>query len=111
MRCKECKYPGAAPSPAIQTNAWVTDRTPPEEMAEAARERNGRDGLCTVPTCRRLATVLDHRVAWTKGGKTCVRNLYPMCEEHHLSKGDSDYQDWLRKQSRTVERRADPPER
>jgi hypothetical protein len=61
-------------------------------MADAAYAANGRDDLqCTVPHCSRFAIVLDHRIAWSTGGKTCVRNLYPMYEQHNLAKGDTEY--------------------
>ena len=88
-------YTCIAPSAADDVDAYVDQHDPPEEMAEAAREINGPDGLCTVPGCTEEGDHLDHRVASTRSGRTCVSNLFPMCERHNLSKGEKDYELWL----------------
>ncbi|NQV15010.1 HNH endonuclease [bacterium] len=50
---------------------------------------------CTVPGCKKDFETLDHRVPWSMSGNTSVDNLFPMCESHNLSKGDTDYQIWF----------------
>jgi hypothetical protein len=48
-----------------------------------------------VPGCRRPAQTLDHRVPFSGGGTTSVINLFPMCNEHNESKGNTPYEVWI----------------
>lgn len=81
------------PSPAKDHRAYVDTHDWPTEMEETVVAVRG--SMCTVPNCNRQAQTLDHRVAWTKGGRTSVENLFPMCTKHNQEKGDQDYQSWL----------------
>jgi len=82
-----------APSPAVQRDAYVDTHEWPWELEQAVVSLKGR--FCIVPGCLKPYETLDHRVAWSKGGRTSVVNLYPMCNKHNESKGDSDYWSWL----------------
>lgn len=87
------------PSPEQQKDAYVDTHNWPEEMEEVVVKIKG--SKCTVPNCKKTAETLDHRVPWSKYEKgTCVNNLFPMCNEHNQSKGDTDYQLWLNGQRR-----------
>lgn len=81
------------PSPTYQHYAFVDSHEWPLEMEVAALAARGKS--CTVPGCFRLASTLDHRIPWSKGGVTSVLNLHPMCEQHNLAKGDLPYDFWL----------------
>lgn len=54
---------------------------------------------CTVPKCNKHYETLDHRLPFSKNGRTSVENLFPMCNEHNQSKGDTDYNVWAILQS------------
>lgn len=91
--CHKCKKTHSPPSPAQQPSAFVDTHNWPQEMEDAVINAKGHN--CTVPGCKKKNETLDHRLAWSKGGKTSVENLWPMCIEHNQSKGDEDYQTWL----------------
>lgn len=91
--CNNCNRSHHPPSPDEQHDAYVDTHEWPVEMEEAVYRLKGTK--CTVPGCDKDAETLDHRVAWSKDGRTSVENLFPMCEEHNNSKKDSDYQTWL----------------
>lgn len=91
--CHGCKHSHYPPSPSVQHDAYVDTHEWPLEMEQNVYSIKGTK--CTVPGCSKRAGTLDHRIAWSKGGNTSVDNLFPMCEEHNNSKGDSDYQPWL----------------
>lgn len=108
MRCphSDCQLLFSAPSPEKDQSAWVDSHEIPLEMASAARVVNRREGvradLCSVPGCCRTATEIDHRIPYhweaeasTNPGKTCVENLFPICHECNVSKGDRNYAWWL----------------
>lgn len=80
------------PSPAQQHNAYVDTHIWPAEMEDAVVELKGNK--CTVDGCDHCYETLDHHVAFSKGGKTSVFNLFPMCNKHNLSKGNLDYYLW-----------------
>jgi len=95
FQCPICHRPHWPPSPSVQRDAYVNDRTPPVEMAEDVYRLKGH--ACTVPRCQNDGDTLDHRIPWEHYKKgTCVDNLFPMCSEHNSSKGEKDYFDWLR---------------
>ena len=81
------------PGPLEQHDAYVDTHAWPDEMEQAVLTLKGFN--CCVPGCYKVFETLDHRVPFSKGGKTSVNNLFPMCEEHNKSKGDSDYSTWL----------------
>lgn len=89
---KELSY--IPPTPAEQHSAYVDTHDWPSEMEQTVKALRGTK--CTVPGCNKTGNTLDHRTAFSKGGKTCVANLYPMCTDHNLSKNDSDYDTWLK---------------
>lgn len=71
-----------------------------DEVAYAVNDARG-NGLCTVEGCPKKADSLDHRIPYDADakpsenpGKTCVRNLHPMCQEHNSSKGNQEYESW-----------------
>lgn len=82
------------PTPAEQHSAHVDTHEWPSEMEKVVVALRGNK--CTVPGCTKTANTLDHRVAYSKGGKTSVDNLYPMCTDHNQSKNDTDYATWLK---------------
>lgn len=81
------------PRPKDQHDAYVDDHNWPEEMEKTVIALKGNK--CTVPDCKKKFETLDHHVAWSKGGKTSVANLFPICNKHNQSKGDKDYEEWL----------------
>jgi hypothetical protein len=91
--CEDCNSPHDPPSSSEQHDAWVDRHDWPDEMERTVYVVRGK--TCTVPGCQKRADTLDHRRAWSKGGRTSVDNLFPMCEDHNQSKGDEDYHDWL----------------
>jgi len=91
--CPTCIRSFIVPSPKEQPKAYVDTHEWPVLMEEQVYAEKGE--MCTVPGCGKRAETLDHRVPYSKGGKTSFENLWPMCEHHNLSKGDEDYADWL----------------
>jgi len=81
------------PGPDDQHDAYVDTHNWPEEMEDVVVKIKGKN--CTVPGCKEAYETLDHRIPWSKDGRTCVKNLFPMCEEHNLSKGNTPYDLWL----------------
>lgn len=92
--CRHCSFQHIPPLPQEQHDAFVDDRTPPEEMEADVYQLKGK--LCTVPGCLKRADTLDHRIPWeiNKRG-TSIENLFPMCAAHNASKGDREYGEWL----------------
>ena len=91
--CHQTKRPYWPPGPAEQRDAYVDTHSWPVEMERVVLNLKGV--RCTVPGCQHRYETLDHRVPWARGGPTSVNNLWPMCNEHNRSKGDTDYQSWL----------------
>jgi len=62
-----------------------TKYTPPRDLAEAVRLR---DGVCREPGCnnRAEACEIDHSLAWASGGVTEFMNLGAFCRKHHKVK-------------------------
>ncbi len=81
------------PTPSQQHEAYVDTHDWPKNMESVVLILKGR--ICTVPGCTHPYETLDHRVPFSKEGKTSVSNLFPMCNEHNKSKGDEDYSAWL----------------
>ncbi|MEU6701653.1 HNH endonuclease signature motif containing protein, partial [Pseudonocardia sp. NPDC046786] len=63
--------------------------TPPEDMADLIR---ARDGLCRGPLCSRPIRDLDHFVPWAQGGTTDTTNLHGLCLHHHKLKDAPGWQ-------------------
>ncbi len=80
------------PTPSQQHEAYVDTHNWPLNMENVVLILKG--SVCTVPGCKHPYETLDHRVPFSKGGKTSVSNLFPMCNKHNLSKGDEDYYLW-----------------
>ena len=93
FECHYCRNPHKPPRPANQFEAYVNTHDWPNEMETVVITIKGKK--CTVPGCKNNSETLDHRLAFSNGGKTSVSNLYPMCKEHNQSKGDKDYGTWL----------------
>jgi hypothetical protein len=81
------------PTPAKDHQAFVNTRQWSEEIEKAVVKIRGNK--CTVPGCKKEYETLDHRIPWSKKRKTSVENLWPMCEEHNKSKGNSAYEEWV----------------
>jgi len=81
------------PSPSQQHDAYVDEHDWPDEIEKVVVSVKGKN--CTVPGCSKSYETLDHRIPWSKGGHTSVSNLFPMCNKHNQSKGDSNYSEWL----------------
>lgn len=95
---KQAKY--KPPNPSEQIEAFVATHEWPQEMEYIVTFKKGK--LCTVPGCKKKFETLDHRIPWSKKGPTSVKNLYPMCNEHNQSKGDSDYSEWIEMNLRII---------
>jgi 5-methylcytosine-specific restriction endonuclease McrA len=93
FQCHSTKQDYLPPRPAQQPGAFVDQHEWPSEMETAVIKMKGTK--CCVPGCSKKYETLDHRIAWSKGGKTSVENLWPMCVEHNSSKGDTDWNTWL----------------
>ncbi len=72
----------------------ITDRPPASDpngyipSATLDRYVRLRDRTCQFPGCNRPAeyTDLDHRIAFTSGGRTTAANLWCLCRHHHRLK-------------------------
>lgn len=82
------------PGPEEDPEAYVDTHDYPEEMVQAVYWQKGK--RCSVPGCTNPDDTLDHRIPYSRGGKTSVKNLVPMCRAHNASKGDRPYRAWLR---------------
>lgn len=91
--CHKTKQSYTPPTPAEQFDGYVDTHEWPVEMEDVVVRVKGKS--CTVPGCQQRYQTLDHRVPWSKAGKTSVNNLFPMCNEHNQSKSDSTYETWL----------------
>lgn len=91
--CGKCFQSYTPPTPAEQHSADVDTHNWPIEMEDVVVELKG--DICTVPGCNNQYETLDHRIPYTNNGPTSVSNLFPMCNHHNQSKGDTNYYDWL----------------
>jgi 5-methylcytosine-specific restriction endonuclease McrA len=93
FKCEKMNKTYVPPTPSDQEQAYVDTHEWPELMEEVVV---GAKGLaCTVPGCEAHYETLDHRIPFSRDGRTCVENLFPMCNEHNQSKGDKNYEVWL----------------
>lgn len=83
-------------TPSQDSSGYVDTHNWPEEIETIVIGLKGKN--CTVPGCSKKYQTLDHRIPWSKNGKTSVENLFPMCTEHNLSKSDTEYETWLKSQ-------------
>lgn len=79
--------------PSQQYDAYVDTHEWPKEMEAVVVALRRR--ICTAPGCAKAYETLDHRIPWSKGGPTSVANLFPMCTQHNLEKGNTDYAKWV----------------
>ncbi len=94
IRCGLCKKSRKVPGPSDQPDAYVGDHSWPIDMEREVFRIKGKD--CIIDGCRDKEITLDHIKAHSKGGRTSVGNLQPMCKSHNSSKNDSDFYIWLR---------------
>jgi 5-methylcytosine-specific restriction endonuclease McrA len=94
FNCHNTNESYSPPTPSQQHIAYFDTREWPSEMETVVVNLKGKK--CTVPGCNKDYESLDHRIAYANGGKTSVENLFPMCTDHNSSKGDKDYETWLR---------------
>jgi 5-methylcytosine-specific restriction endonuclease McrA len=92
-KCPSCGSWFAMPTPLDQKDAYVDTHNWPVEMENLVYATKGTQ--CSVPGCSKKAETLDHRIPYSEGGKTSVENLFPMCNSHNQSKGDTNYDVWL----------------
>jgi hypothetical protein len=93
--CRDCHKTYTPPTPKEQPDAYVDQHDWPKEMGDLVYKDKGKK--CTVPGCSKIADTLDHRKPWEHYKKgTSYENLFPMCGEHNSSKGDKDYEKWLK---------------
>jgi len=81
------------PKPSEQHHAYVDTHHWPVDMEDVVVAIKGNQ--CMVSGCKKRYETLDHHIAFSKGGKTSVENLFPMCKKHNDSKGDFDYSVWI----------------
>jgi hypothetical protein len=73
------------PGPAQQPDAYVDTHEWPVAMAREVIRRKGQK----CQGCGKPWETLDHIVPFSRGGKTRVSNLQPMCNACNRSKGDA----------------------
>ncbi len=56
-------------------------RHPPPALRRALRDRD--KGRCQFPGCNSRRIDAHHIVRWTRGGRTCLKNLICLCRFHH----------------------------
>jgi hypothetical protein len=73
------------PDTGMPLHEGVTRRRPD---ARRRRQVEARDRTCVFPGCRTPARHcdLDHRIPWSKGGRTCPRYLAPVCRHDHTNR-------------------------
>jgi hypothetical protein len=87
-KCQETKIRYIPPSPSLQYEAYVDTYEWTDEMKRATIALKGI--YCSVEGCRNRYGTLYHKVPWTKGGRTSVNNLFPICHAHSRSIDDTD---------------------
>lgn len=90
--CPNCNAAHYPPTPGEDPLAYVDGDKWPKEMETIVIARHGT--TCAAPGCYQPYTTLVHRQPLTKGGRTCVSNLLPMCAEHTLDKGEQEFDEW-----------------
>lgn len=88
--CGNVHYP---PTPHEDRFAWLESDKWPQEIEEAVLAIRGT--ICAVPGCYREHETLAHRVPLSRGGRTSVDNLMPLCNAHAQSRGERDWDEWL----------------
>lgn len=92
-RCHQTHESYYPPTLLEQHEGYLNTHEWPPEMEKIVVALKGEN--CTVPNCTKHYETLDHRVPYSKKGKTSVENLFPICEVHNLLKGDKSYIYWL----------------
>jgi 5-methylcytosine-specific restriction endonuclease McrA len=90
--CGACQATYVVPRPNEQPQAFVDTHHWPQEMENAVVAAKGRK--CTAFGCTAAAQTLDHRVPFSKGGRTSVANLFPMCNACNQEKSDTPFAVW-----------------
>lgn len=93
ISCTNTKRRYRCPTPATDHQAYVDTHEWPQEMEDAVYREKGR--RCVIKGCGRAADTLDHTIPYSRGGKTSVENLFPMCQHHNSSKGDRTPLEWV----------------
>jgi len=91
--CPHCNTSHYPPTPSEDPSAYVDSEHWPKEMETIVIARHGT--TCAAPGCYQEYTTLVHRQPWSRGGRTCVSNLLPMCAEHARAKGEADFDEWV----------------
>ncbi|MEO0081781.1 MAG: HNH endonuclease signature motif containing protein [candidate division WOR-3 bacterium] len=94
--CPNCQHSHYPPTPREDHTAYFGGDTWPQEMADAVVALRGT--TCAVPGCYEAYATLVHRCPRSKGGRTSVENLLPMCSHHARLKGEQEYDEWLASQ-------------
>jgi len=90
--CKQTKKIYYPPSPLEQIYAYIDSRHYPKEIEDIVIKLKGR--ICYVPNCRNYYSMLIRKTPLSKGGKTSVDNLIPVCFEHAISLNEDEYNLW-----------------
>ncbi len=91
--CPQCHNAHYPPTPNEDNSAYFGGDRWPKELESAVLALRGT--TCAAPGCYREYSTLVHRRSFSKGGRTSVENLMPMCLHHARSKGEMDYNEWL----------------
>jgi hypothetical protein len=87
-RQTDCKWEFTVTDQGRAVATGTISRRPTTAMKRWIRARHS---TCVWPGCRMPArwSDLDHRIPWSQGGSTTLRNLAPLCDKHHslLDKG------------------------
>lgn len=92
--CPRCKHTHFPPVPGEDHYAYIGSEKWPRDMEEAVLGIRGT--TCAVPGCYHEYEALVHKHPISKGGRTSVDNLLPMCHEHARAKGQQEYDEWVK---------------
>jgi len=93
VHCPACRHDHYPPMPSEDHLAYFGGEKWPQELTDAVTGLRGT--TCFVPGCYHTFDTLAHRRPVSKGGRTSVDNLVPMCLRHARFKGEEEYDAWV----------------
>lgn len=93
VTCLNCHKSHFPPTPGEDHDAYVATDKWPEDIEAAVIALRGT--VCGIPGCFHEYHTLVHRHPASKGGRTSVANLVPLCRKHAHDKGDQEYNEWV----------------
>ncbi len=93
VTCPQCHKVHYPPTPSEDHYAYIEGDKWPKELEDVVASLRGT--TCAVPGCYEHYSTLVHRISVSKGGRTSVDNLLPMCSRHAQLKGEQNYEEWL----------------